>query len=238
VPSDPVRARLAALVERFELRASAVQRFQTLLALVADEPAAITTIRDPAQGVDAHIADSLVALELDEVRRARRIADLGAGGGFPGLVLAVALPEAHVALVESVGRKTAFLDRAAAELALDNVEIVNGRSEDWGPGLEAHDLVTARAVAPLPILVEYAAPLLELGGALVAWKGRPEPGEEADGAAAAAILGMGLPVPHRVEPFATAEERRLYLSLKVASTPNGYPRRAGMARKRPLRAST
>jgi 16S rRNA (guanine527-N7)-methyltransferase len=238
VPSDPVRARLAALGERFALGASAVERFHTLLALVADEPTAITTVRDPAQGVDIHIADSLVALELEEVRRARRIADLGAGGGFPGLVLAIALPDAHVALVESVGRKTAFLDRAAAELALDNVEVVNGRSEDWGPGLGAHDLVTARAVAPLPIVVEYAAPLLQMGGALVAWKGRPDAGEEADGAAAAATLGMGLPVPRRVAPFPAAEERRLYLSLKVASTPNGYPRRAGMARKRPLRAST
>jgi 16S rRNA (guanine527-N7)-methyltransferase len=237
MPPDPVLARLATLAERFALDRVAVERFAMLLALVADEPSAITTVRDPAEGVDLHVADSLVALEVDEVRAARRIADLGAGGGFPGLALAIALPQAHVALVESVGRKTAFLDRAAAELALDNVEIVNGRAEDWRPGLAEHDLVTARAVAPLPVLVEYAAPLLRIGGALVAWKGRRDPGEEADAVVAAAILGMETPEPRRVEPFPAAVDRHLYLSLKVASTPNGYPRRAGMARKRPITAS-
>jgi 16S rRNA (guanine527-N7)-methyltransferase len=195
-------------------------------------------VRDPAEGVDVHVADSLVALELDEVRAARRIADLGSGGGFPGLVLAIALPQARVALVESVSRKTAFLSRAASELGLDNIGVVAARAETWPAGLGAHDLVTARALAALPVLVEYAAPLLVDSGALVAWKGRVTEAEEADGRAAAVALGMSEPVRRGVAPFPDSGERSLYLSSKVSATPAGYPRRAGMARKRPIRASS
>ena len=230
--------RLEALAARYGLPALAAERFALLLDLVAAEPAAITSVRDPERGVDVHVADSLVALEVEAVRTSERIADLGAGGGFPGLVLAVALAGARVRLVDSVERKCAFLRRAAGALALANVEVVNARAEAWREGLEAHDLVTARALAPLPVVLEYAAPLLAIGGTLVAWKGRRDRAEEADGAAAADRLNMTRPAPRRVHPFAGAHERHLYVSSKVGSTPNGYPRRPGMARKRPLRAST
>jgi 16S rRNA (guanine527-N7)-methyltransferase len=236
--SGDVSARLDELTARHRLPAGAEGRLATLLDLVAAEPAAITTVRDPREGVDVHVADSLVALDLPVVRAARRIADLGSGGGFPGLALAIALPETRVALVESVGRKCAFLAAAAAELGLDNVEVVNARAESWEDGLDAQQLVAARALAALPVLVEYAAPLLEVGGSLVAWKGRLETAEEADGRAAADALGMSAPEAIAVEPFAGARDRYLYLSSKVSSTPAQYPRRAGMARKRPIRASS
>jgi 16S rRNA (guanine527-N7)-methyltransferase len=208
-----------------------------LLELVAAEHSSITAVRDPAQGVDVHVADSLVALEPPEIRDARRIADLGSGGGFPGLVLAIALPDARVALVESVGRKIAFLRGAIERLELANVEAIQARAEAWPEGIGAQDLVTARALAPLPVLVEYAAPLLTVGGSLVAWKGARDHAEEADGRAAAAALGMEEPQARPVAPFRAARERHLYLSSKVSATPAGYPRRPGMARKRPFRAS-
>jgi 16S rRNA (guanine527-N7)-methyltransferase len=236
--AEVVGARLGALVARYGLPAEAQARLAALLGLVAAEPTSITAVRDPTEGVDAHVSDSLVALDLPAVRAARRVADLGSGSGFPGLALAIALPAAHVALVESVGRKCAFLSGAVRELGLGNVEVVNGRAETWAEGIGVHDLVVARALAPLPVLVEYAAPLLELGGALVAWKGRPEPAEEADGAAAAAALGMSVPEAIPVEPFARARDRHLYLSSKVSPTPSRYPRRTGMARKRPIEASS
>jgi 16S rRNA (guanine527-N7)-methyltransferase len=236
-PAD-VRARLAELTARYGLPAGAEDLLGALLGLVAAEPAAITAVRDPAEGVDAHVADSLVALDLPVVRTARRVADLGSGGGFPGLALAIALPAAQVELVESVGRKCAFLAGAAAELGLANVGVVNGRAEAWPEGIGVHDLVVARALAPLSVVIEYAAPLLELGGALVAWKGRPEPAEEADGAAAAVALGMSEPEAIAVEPFPGARDRHLYLTSKVSPTPDRYPRRTGMARKRPIRASS
>jgi 16S rRNA (guanine527-N7)-methyltransferase len=233
-----VAARLAELSARHALPDGAPALLATLLELVATEPSAITAVRDPAEGVDVHVADALVALDLPAVRAAGRIADLGSGGGFPGLVLAIALPEARVALVESAARKCAFLSSAASTLGVDNVDVVNARAEAWPEGLESHDLVTARALAPLPVLVEYAAPLLADGGALVAWKGRPDPAEEADGRAAAATLGMSDPQRTPVVPFAGVRDHALYLSLKVSVTPPGYPRRSGMARKRPIRGST
>jgi 16S rRNA (guanine527-N7)-methyltransferase len=237
VRSVSVRARLAELAERYALPPGAPERLERLLELVAAEPTSITSVRDPVKGVDVHVADSLVALDLHQVRSARRIADLGAGGGFPGLPLAIALPGARVALVESVARKCAFLAEAGPALGLENVEVVNARAEAWPAGLETHDLVTARALAPLAVLVEYAAPLLRLDGALVAWKATREPVEEADGAAAAEALAMSGPDPVPAVPFAGARERHLYLSSKVGSTPKGYPRRPGMARKRPIAAS-
>jgi 16S rRNA (guanine527-N7)-methyltransferase len=235
---SPVRRRLLELAERHRLPAAAPSQLAALLEQVAEEPSSITSVRDPGVGVEVHVADSLAALEVDAVRDAGRIADLGSGAGFPGLVLAVALPEASVAVVESVGRKCAFLDRAAAAAGLRNVEVVSARAEAWEAGLDRHDIVTARALAPLTVLVEYAAPLLRPGGQLVAWKGRREPAEEADAAAAADALGMSAPAIRAVEPPLGAETRNLYLSMKLRPTPGGFPRRPGTARKRPLRAST
>jgi 16S rRNA (guanine527-N7)-methyltransferase len=236
--TENVRTRLAELARRYVLPHEAPERLAVLLELVAQELSSITAVRDPGQGVDVHVADSLVALELPEVRDARRIADLGSGGGFPGLVLAIVLPDARVALVESVGRKVAFLRGAIEQLGLANAEAIQARAEAWPEGIEEHDLVTARAVAPLAVLVEYAAPLLAIGGSLVAWKGARDRAEEADGAAAAAALGMGELQVRPVAPFRDPRDRHLYLSSKVSSTPHGYPRRPGMARKRPIQGST
>ena len=233
-----VRRRLARLAARHGLAAPHLEALERLLELLRTDPAAPTTVRDPGTAVDAHVADALVALELEPVRSARRVADLGAGAGFPGLVLAAALPAAKVALVEANRRKCAFLERAVAEMAVGNVEIVAERAESWREGIGTRDLVTARALAPLAVLVEYAAPLLALGGALVAWKGRRDAREERDGAAAAARTGLDPREVRPVEPWVGAEHLHLHLYVKVASTPNRYPRRPGMATKRPLRAST
>jgi 16S rRNA (guanine527-N7)-methyltransferase len=232
------RRRLADLATRFELSEGAVTALDVLLELLASDRAAPTKLTEPAIAVDSHVADALVALELDEVRCARRIADLGSGAGFPGLVLAAALPEARVALVESSAKKCAFLARAAEAMALTNVDAVPLRAESWAEGLASCDLVTARAVAPLNVLVEYAAPLLADGGALVAWKGRRNAEEEADGDAAAAATGLAAGRVRPVRPWDGAEHLHLHLYAKVGSTPNRYPRRPGMASKRPLRAST
>lgn len=230
--------RLAALAERFDLPEAAAPALAALLATIASDPTAPTRLTDPATAVDAHIADALVALELVHVRCARRIADLGSGAGFPGLVLAAALPEARVALVESSTRKCSFLGRAVEAMRLTNVEVVPSRAESWRSGMEGRDLVTARAVAPLPVLVEYAAPLLVAGGALVAWKGRRDLAEETDGVAAAAATGLALDQVRPVRPWDGAERLHLHLYLKVGATPQRYPRRPGIACKRPLRAST
>jgi len=223
-------------LERLRLPDAAVARLSVLLDTLRDDPHAPTTVREPAQAVDVHLADSLVALQLPEVRSATRIADLGAGAGFPGLPLAVALPAAEVVLVESIARKCAFIRAAADAAGLSNVEVVADRAESWSAGRGTRDLVTARALAPLAVLAEYAAPLLREGGALVAWKGRRDAQEERDAAAAAGLLGLAVDRVVPVHPYAGAEHRHLHLLRKVAPTPDRFPRRPGMARKRPLGA--
>ena len=211
-----------------------MRQLEALLERVAEDPEAPTTVTARAGILRDHLADSLVALDLPEVREARAIADLGAGAGFPGLALAIALPAARVSLVESHGRKCAFINAAIDACGLVNAIAVHARAEEWAPGRGACDLVTARALAPLAVVAEYAAPLLTLGGSLVAWRGRRDPEDEAAGARAAAELGLepGAVVP--VTPYPGALHRHLHLMRKVAPTPDRFPRRAGMARKRPL----
>ena len=226
------------LAGRYRLTGPAVDRLQMFGAMLADDPLAPTTVREPERIRDDHFADSLVALELARVRAATMIADLGSGPGVPGLPLAIALPDAEVWLVESNGRKCQFIERAAALIGVENARVVNARAETWPEGRVRMQLVTARALAPLDVVAEYAAPLLTIGGALVAWRGKREPQVEAEGSAAAEILGLSVDEPVRVRPYDGAEHRYLHVMPKVMETPARFPRRAGMARKRPLGAAT
>jgi 16S rRNA (guanine527-N7)-methyltransferase len=226
--------RLAEVCRRYRLDSDAGARLTTLLELVASDPHAPTTVRDARGILQDHIADSLVALELDAVRSAAKIADLGSGAGFPGLPLAIARPDARVTLVESNARKCEFIERAAAACGLANAAVVNARAEEWRDGIGSADLVTARALAALAVVAEYAAPLLRIGGTLVAWRGRRDPAGEASAAHAARELGLEPAEVLHVEPYVGAEHRHLHLFLKVSDTPPRFPRRPGVARRRPL----
>lgn len=207
-----------------------------LLDALADEPDPPTTMRVPKDALDVHLADSLSGLEIPEIRRATSIADIGSGAGFPGLALAIALPAARVDLIESAARKCAVIERLATAAGAGRARAVPVRAEEWAAseGREAYDTVTARAVAPLAVLCEYAAPLLRLGGVLVAWKGRRDAEEDEAAARAAAELGMELSRVMAVEPFPAAHSRHLHVVVKSAPTPERFPRRPGMASKRPL----
>jgi 16S rRNA (guanine527-N7)-methyltransferase len=235
VSRDP-DARVAALVERYSLSGDAAPRLLALHRLLVEDPLAPTAVRDPLKAIDDHLADSLVGLELDPIRAARDLADLGSGAGLPGLPLAIALSEARVALVESLARRCAFLERAVAISEATNARVVNTRAETWPEGLGAFDVITARALAPLPVVVEYAAPLLTVGGTLVVWRGRRNVRDEDAGARAAEQLGLQPMEIRHMQPFPGAEHRYLHLMSKVTETPLGFPRRPGMATKRPLGA--
>ena len=225
---------LRLLVERFGLADSTIGPLSRLLNLLAADPRAPTAIRDRCRAIDDHLADSLVALELDEVLDAKTLVDIGSGAGLPGLPVAIARPELAVILLESSARKCGFIARAVAECGISNAQVVNARAEAWPEGLGRFDVATARAVAPLEVVVEYAAPLLAVGGVLVAWRGRREPGAEAAAADGARVIGMepGRVVPAR--PFEGVRDRNLHLISKVMATPAGFPRRPGAAQKRPL----
>lgn len=229
-------ARLDELAARHGLDALARDRLAVLLGVLAADPHAPTTVRDPAEAVDAHVADSLSGLEVPGLAGAARIADVGSGAGFPGLALAVALPDAEVALVESSSRKCEFLERAAAEVGLARACVICARAETWEDGLGWADAVTARALAPLPVAAEYAAPLLRGGGVLVAWKGRVDAEEREAAVRAAAELGLDPRGVIAAHPFPGARDRSLWTYVKTGATPHRYPRRPGIARKRPLGA--
>jgi 16S rRNA (guanine527-N7)-methyltransferase len=269
--------RLEALAERYSLPAGAADALGRLLMALAAEPDPHTTVSDPVQAADVHVADSLAGLEVPALRAASSIVDIGAGAGFPGLVLALALPEARVDLIEATHRKVEVIERLAAAAGLKHggtptvaaqaggdpagavparalpapaqpapappdgaarLRALSVRAEEWaaGNGAGAYEVVTARALAPLAVLVEYAAPLLRSGGVLVAWKGSRDPAEEDAGAAAASLVGLEFTEVLPVTPYRGSRDRHLYVYMKVRDTPDRFPRRPGMAAKRPLSA--
>jgi 16S rRNA (guanine527-N7)-methyltransferase len=214
------------------------ERLGPVLDLLASDPASLSSVTDPAEAWRVHVADSLSGLEL--VGKPARIADVGAGAGFPGLALAAALPETRVDLIESVARKAGFIERAATAAGLTNARAVRERAETWAAkrqpegGREAYDVVTARAVGRLATLAELASPLLRDGGVLVAWKGRRDPEEEAELERAAEQVAMRPEEVRWVGPYAGSQNRHLHLVRKLGETPAGLPRRPGIAKKRPF----
>jgi 16S rRNA (guanine527-N7)-methyltransferase len=211
-----------------------VGALRVLLEGLSTDPRAPTAVRGRQEALDRHLADALVGLELDEVRTARVAGDLGSGAGVPGLVLAAALPELRLSLIESQRSKCAYAAALVAAMGLRNVEVVCSRAELWGDGRGRHDLILARALAAQPVVLEYAAPLLAPEGTLVEWRGQRDPDEEQRGGRAAHALGLRLREVRAVRPFAAATSRHLHVFEKVEPTPPGFPRRAGVAARRPL----
>jgi 16S rRNA (guanine527-N7)-methyltransferase len=179
-----------------------------LLDLVEASPVSLTSVRSGPDAIDVHLRDSLSGLSAAPLLEADEVVDIGSGAGFPGLPLALALPEKSFTLVDSVARKADFMRSAADALGLGNVTVIATRSEELaaGSGREAFQCVTARAVAPLSVLAELASPLLTEGGTLVAWKGdpsRPETRDDAD------REGRGRPLPRQPnqEPLPRYQDR-------------------------------
>jgi 16S rRNA (guanine527-N7)-methyltransferase len=210
------------------------EKLQVVLDLLAEERASVSSVVDQ-RAWQVHVADSLTGLEIPELREARRIADIGAGAGFPGPALAVALPEAQVDLIESVGRKCEFMRRAAATAGIANATVLNARSEEIASSeaRDSHDAVTARAVGRLSTLAELASPLLKPNGALIAWKGKRDPEEEQQLANASEALAMHPEQILDVGNRAGSEHRHLHVVRKSGSTPANLPRNPGIAKKRP-----
>lgn len=215
--------------------ADAAERFVALL-LSTNARLNLTRVVEPEAVARVHLLDSVAALpKLDDLRP-ERVLDLGSGGGVPGIPLALARPGVRWTLVDSVGKKVDALRGFIADLDLATVDAVAARAELLGRDAahrEAYDLVTARACAALPVLAEYALPLLRVGGALLAWKGALSAGELHAGATAAAELGGGVP---ELEPSGVPAlgDHRFVVIRKAGRTPPRYPRRPGEPSRRPL----
>ena len=205
---------------------------EILLDLISSWPGLVSR-PEPAL-VRELVNDSLVLLDFLPAGSPRLI-DVGSGGGLPGLPLKLARPELRLTLLEANRRKAAFLVHAAARLGLEGVEVMAQRAEDAGqaPGSrESFDVVTARAVAAMPVLVELCLPLLRIGGRLLAMKANAGP--EAQAARAAIELLGGRLV--EIAPAASAARSlgEVVVVEKVRPTPSRYPRRAGVPTRRPL----
>lgn len=197
----------------------------------------LTAIDVPAEIEIRHFLDSLTVATASGDLSGRRLIDVGTGAGFPGLALKILFPAMELTLVESVAKKTRFLEAVVAALELSGVTILAERAETLGqmPAYrEQYDWAVARAVAALPVLVEYLLPFCRVGGSALAQKGESAPREVSEARQAIGLLGGGPPVLHPIELPGRDERHYLVVVPKVAPTPAPYPRSPGRPAKKPL----
>jgi len=198
----------------------------------------LTAIRD-LEGIQTkHFLDSLSCALAWRSSPPARLIDVGTGAGFPGLALKILLPRLRLTLVESVGKKAGFCKHMVEKLELVDVELLQFRAEEVGQ-MPAHrqqyDWAVARAVAPLPVLVEYLLPLVHVGGSVLAQKGENGPAEAHASDKAIRLLGGHLRQLLPVTLPGVVEDRYLVLVDKVATTPPAYPRKSGLPSKNPIK---
>jgi len=197
----------------------------------------LTAIKDPENVRVKHFLDSLSAYLAMRGSIMGRVIDIGTGAGFPGLPLKILCPNIKLTLVESIGKKADFCRHLLKVLALEGVEVIQIRAETLGQNedhREKYDWALARAVALLPILLEYLLPLVKVGGRILAMKGESGPVEVHAAEKAIKMLGGHLRQLLPVTLPGVADERYLVVVDKVAATPEKYPRREGIPAKRPL----
>jgi len=186
-----------------------------------------------------HVLDSLSCFLFDSLGAASSMVDVGSGGGLPGLPIKIVEPRLKMTLVEATAKKVRFLRSAVEVLSLEEVEVCNARVEELARLDEhrgMHDVATARAVARLSVVAEYCVPLLRVGGCVISMKGRLEEKEISEGERAAERLGARVTGLIRVPriPELGEKQRHLIILQKVAETPGKYPRKVGVAARKPL----
>ncbi len=197
----------------------------------------LTAIRGEREVARLHFLDSLTAFRISAARTASSVLDVGSGAGLPGVAMGIARPDLNVHLLEASARKARYLERLITTLGLERVRVLEGRAETIAhdPVIrESYSLVTARAVAPLPVLLEYCLPFCRPGGTFIAFKG-PAAVEELKRAATALEL-LGGETQEIIEvTLPEANERRVLLSFsKTGSSNQRFPRPPGRPARRPL----
>ena len=213
-----------------ESKAEAMKRFFILLQETNAEMN-LTRIDEEKEAVVKHFYDSLAVARLLKV--SGKVADIGSGAGFPGIVLAIAFPEAHFSLVESNGKKCRFLHQTVEALDLGNVSIINARAENLREK-ETFDIAIARAVSDLRVLTELIAPLLKVGGRFVAMKGRNADEELMLAKHALKETNLSLEQEDTFELPEEMGERKNLLFVKTKKNSRKYPRDYAEIKRNPL----
>ena len=223
-----------------ELRDSELRLLDLYAGLLADYPLAnVIGVRDTEKILLEHLLDSLSCLTVEHLRSANSAVDIGTGGGLPGVPLSIVCPNLQVTLLEATKKKVNFLGHVKEELQLSNLKILHARAEEVGriPAFrEEFEVATARALAELVVVLEYCAPLVREGGHLISMKSRLEDAELSAGLKVCSQLGIELHEVRQVHyrPSLPQKERSLIVLAKTHTTPNSFPRRTGLAKKRPL----
>ena len=221
-----------------ELSEEQIRQFEAYRAGVLEwnEKVNLTAITDPEEFEMKHFADSVMSAGNDIVKNAKKIIDVGTGGGFPGIPLAILFPDKQFTLMDSLGKRIKIIDQLAKEIGIRNVELVHARAEDLAKKKEyreQYDVCVSRAVANLATLSEYCIPFVKIGGYFAPYKTAAAEEEIAEGKKALFILGGHL---ESVSEFSDAELDHTILWIKkVKMTPVKYPRKAGTPSKEPLK---
>ncbi|WP_026962689.1 16S rRNA (guanine(527)-N(7))-methyltransferase RsmG [Alicyclobacillus herbarius] len=238
-------ARMSKAREQFEAALSAVQQaaFARYYALLVEwnERMNLTAVTEESEVYIKHFWDSLLALRVPEftetLGEAGKLADVGTGAGFPGLPLAICCPQVHVVLMDSLQKRTRFLEAVVEELGLKNVTVVHGRAEDLARDdtwRQRFDVVVSRAVARLNVLLELTVPFVRPGGCVLAYKGPQLDEELPDGRRAAGQLSAKIERVERTSlPMGEGERTLAVIRVEGTVSPT-FPRKAGTPQRRPL----
>ena len=205
--------------------------------LTWNEKVNLTNITDPAEFRIKHNADSLMCVDFPEFQEAESVIDVGTGGGFPGIPLAVYAPDKHFTLLDSLNKRLRIIDELAGELEINNITLVHGRAEDIAKKpehREKYDLCVSRAVSNLATLSEYCLPFIRVGGYLLAYKGPGAEEEAKDAEKALKILGGSIIDIRQTSMEEYGLDHRILVIKKVRNTPKAYPRKAGTPLREPL----
>ena len=206
--------------------------------LAWNEKVNLTNITDPAEFRIKHNADSLMCVDFPEFLEAETVIDVGTGGGFPGIPLAVYATEKQFTLLDSLNKRLKIIDELAGELGIKNITLVHGRAEDAARAKEhreKYDLCVSRAVSNLATLSEYCLPFIKVGGYLLAYKGPGAEEEVKEAAKALKTLGGSLVDIRETSMEEYGLDHRILVIKKVRNTPKAYPRKAGTPLKEPLK---
>ncbi len=202
-----------------------------------NEKVNLTAIKDKEEFVEKHFIDSILCYNLPEMRKANKIIDVGTGGGFPGIPLALVLPDKEFVLMDSLNKRLKIIDELASEIGITNIRTLHGRAEELAHKeeyREQFDLCVSRAVARLSVLSEYCLPYIKQDGAFLAYKAVKSEEEIQEGRRAIRILGGEIDREESVTLPSFELSHKIIVIKKERKTPRKYPRKAGLPSKQPL----